>query len=418
MKRKFLLMALLCLSFWLKAQSNADQIKIGRVDTVYSEILKEKRPVLIYSPSYDTTYFTKPQFPVLYVLDGSGHFDELVTMIREMSVNNGNTVLPQMIIVGIANTQGHRTRDLTPSNTNMDPASGGGELFTSFIEKELIPYIDKNYATAPYRTFMGHSLGGLMVINTLLKHTALFNAYIALDPSMFYNNDELLKLADAKLGKIDLKGKTLFLGIANTMNPGMDTMQVRSDTTQITHHIRSILKLRDDFKKSAANNLRWNFKYYPDDDHGSMPFNAEYDGLRFVFQTNRFPRNQPMNQFFDKTVSATDLNAMIDAHYQQLSVERGYKVKPPEAEMNQLGYIFLQQKDYERSELFFKVNMDYYPENFNVYDSMGDYFLAVNNKQKAVESFKKALSIKFRPDIKEKLDKLGSRRLKFSIHAR
>ena len=182
MKRNFLLMALLCLSSWLKAQSNADQIKIGRVDTVYSEILKEKRPVLIYSPSYDTTYFTKPQFPVLYVLDGSGHFDELVTMIRQMSVNNGNTALPQMIIVGITNTQGHRTRDLTPSNTSMDPASGGGELFTSFIEKELIPYIDKNYATAPYRTFMGHSLGGLMVINTLLKHTELFNAYIANGP--------------------------------------------------------------------------------------------------------------------------------------------------------------------------------------------------------------------------------------------
>ena len=223
---------------------------------------------------------------------------------------------------------------------------------------------------------------------------------------MFYNNDELLKLADAKLGKIDLKGKTLFLGIANTMNPGMDTMQVRSDTTQITHHIRSILKLRDDFKKSAANNLRWNFKYYPDDDHGSMPLNAEYDGLRFVFKTNRFPRNQPMNQFFDKTLSIADLRAMIDVHYKQLSAERGYNVKPPEAEMNQLGYIFLQQKDYERSQLFFKVNMDYYPENFNVYDSMGDYFLAVNDKEKAIESFKKALSIKFRPDIKEKLDKL------------
>jgi predicted alpha/beta superfamily hydrolase len=406
MKRNILLISLLCLSLWARGQSGPQPIILGHIDTVYSEILKEKRPIWVYTPGFDTVYFTKPQYPVLYVLDGDGYFTSLVTMIQHLSQHNGNTVLPQMIIVGIPNTQGHRTRDLTAISSTQDKTSGGGENFTAFLEKELIPYIDKNYATAPYRTFMGHSLGGLLVINTLLKHPNLFNAYVAMEPSMFFDNDVLLGQVEGILKQKDFKGKSLFLAIANTMSPGMDTVQVRADTTMITHHIRSILKLKDNLQKYPTNNLRWSYKYYPDDDHPSVSLIAEYDGLRFVFKDNRFPLNQPQYQYFDKTISPARMRKMIDAHYRLMSEEMGYKVRPDEGSMNQFGYVFLQQKDYERSRMFFQVNIDYYPQNFNVYDSMGDCYLAMNEKNKAMEYFKKALSIKYRADIKEKLDKL------------
>jgi len=406
MKRNILLISLLCLSLWVKGQSGPQPIILGRVDTVYSEILKEKRPILVYTPGFDTVYFTKPQYPVLYVLDGDGYFNGLVTMIQHLSQHNGNTLVPQMIIVGIPNTRGHRTRDLTAIKGTQDPTSGGGENFTSFLEKELIPYIDKNYATAPYRTFMGHSLGGLLVMNTLLKHPNLFNAYVAMEPSMFFDNDVLLGHVDGILRQKDFKGKSLFLAIANTMNPGMDTTQVRTDTTMITHHIRSILKLKDKLQQHPANNLRWSYKYYPDDDHPSVTLIAEYDGLRFIFKDNRFPQNQPQFQYFDKTIKPAEMRKMIDAHYQLMTKEMGYSVRPDEGSMNQFGYMFLQQKDFERSRMFFQVNIDYYPKNFNVYDSMGDCYLAMDEKARAMEYFRKALSIKYRQDIKEKLDKL------------
>jgi len=122
-----------------------------------------------------------------------------------------------MIIVGIPNLPGKRFRDLTPSRSDVDPGSGGGEAFTSFLEKELIPYIDQRYATAPYRTLIGHSLSGLMVVNTLLKHNFLFNSYVALDPSMFYARGNLLHQSSDLLEKQNSKGRNLFLGIANTM---------------------------------------------------------------------------------------------------------------------------------------------------------------------------------------------------------
>jgi predicted alpha/beta superfamily hydrolase len=407
MKRNILLMAFACLSLWVKGQSHSAPINIGHVDTVYSTILNEKRPLLIYCPPHDTVYFSKPAYPVLYVFDGDGNFAFLQSMILKLSANNGNSILPEMIIVGIANTRGNRDKDLTPvADTTFDKRSGGGEQFTAFLEKELIPYIDKNYPTAPYRTLVGHSLGGLMAINTLMHHAGLFNAYIAIDPSMSFASHAVLKQTEAILKEHDFKGRSLFVAIANTMPTGMDTLRVRKDTAYINLHIRAILKLIDNLKAHPSNNLKWAFKYYPDDNHFSVPPIAEYDGLRFIFDGYQFPHDQPVPAFFDKTHSADSLKKLIVTHYQLLSREMGYVVRPSESMMNMLGYSFLQQKDYERSRMFFQLNMDYYPQSFNVYDSMGDNYLAVNEKDKAIAYFKKALTLKYSSEIKEKLDKL------------
>ena len=408
MIKLYILLGLLCLSVLTKGQSNQQAIVLGHVDTVYSEGLKEKRPILIYSPSYDSVYFIKPAYPVLYVLDGEGYFASLVTMIQQLSVHNGNTIFPQMIIVGIPNLRGTRNRDLTPSQSSMDPQSGGGEAFTAFLEKELIPYIDNQYATAPYRTLIGHSLGGLMVVNTLLKHPALFNAYVALDPSMSYDQANLLKQTGQLLKQQNWNKRSLFLGIANTMDPDIDTVQVRSDTTLTTYHIRSILKLKDDLTQATVKGLHWSYRYYSDDDHASVPQIGEYDALRFIFRTNRFPRNQPQSQYFDKNYSVAQLKKAMDVHYRLLSTERGYQVKPPEPLMNQLGYFFLQQKDFERAFFFFQTNVNYYPNSFNVYDGMGDYYLAIDKKTKAIECFKRALRLKNTAEIRDKLLKLSS----------
>jgi predicted alpha/beta superfamily hydrolase len=406
MKKSLLILFFACFTLVVKAQSHTEPIVLAHVDTVYSDILKENRPIWVYTPPFDTSYFTKPKYPVLYVLDGDGYFLSLVTMIRQLSVINDNTVLPKMIIVGILNTPGNRNRDLTPTKSTFDNKSGGGENFAAFLQQELIPYIDKNYATAPYRTLIGHSLGGLTAINILLKHTTMFNAYIANEPSMFYDDAALLKQAAPLLKQSNFKGKTLYMGIANTMDAGMDTAQARKDTSAITRHIRAILNLKDVLKANPANGLRWTYKYYPDDDHASVPFAAMYDGLRYVFRNNRFPRNQPQNQYFDKQLSAAVLKKMIERHYELLSDEMGYTVRPAESYFNQLGYTFMQLKENGKAELFFGLNMQYYPGSFNVYDSMGDLYLALNNKTKAIKYFKKALSIKYRKDIAEKLQKL------------
>ncbi|MDB5134388.1 MAG: alpha/beta hydrolase [Mucilaginibacter sp.] len=402
------------------AAANAQTVKnnlviIGKTDSVNSKILNEKRKVWIYLPAgYDDATFSKQRYPVVYLLDGDGHFASVTGMIQQLSEVNGNTICPDMIVVAIPNTD--RTRDLTPTNSMYDPTgkktdnfktSGGGEKFTAFIEKELIPHIDSLYSTAPYRVLIGHSFGGLTVMNIVVNHTNLFNAYVAIDPSMWWDSKKLLIQAHDVLQQKKFEGKSLFLGIANTMPAGMDTLQVRKDTTGKTAHIRSILELADILRgTSPANGLNFTYKYYHSDNHGSVPLITEYDALHFLFSWYGFPQSESA-MLFDASAKM-DVNAVLMAHYSNISKHMGYKVLPPESQLNELGYYYLQNNAPDKAFAVFNQNILNYPDSFNVYDSMGDYYDSKKDKGKTIEFYTKALKLKENPDTRQKLTKIQS----------
>ncbi|MEP6949522.1 MAG: alpha/beta hydrolase-fold protein [Ginsengibacter sp.] len=395
----------------VKAQTE-NKIVLGTIDSINSGILHEQRKVWVYVPnSGPNDIYAKQRYPVVYLLDGDAHFYSVAGMIRQLSSVNGNTICPEMIVVGIPNT--NRTRDLTPTYVNsnlpsidsdMRKNSGGGEQFISFIEKELIPHIDSLYPTEPYRVFIGHSLGGLTVINTLIHHTNLFNSYIAIDPSMWWDNQKLLKQSNSFLSQKKFTGKTLFLVVANTMRPGMDTMRVVIDTAGATIHIRSILKLANVLKSNPNNELRWNWKYYNEDDHGSVPLIGEYDALHFIFDYYK------ISQFANLADSSFKADSAVLAHFTNVSKQMGFMVLPPESFVNGLGYAYMQNKMFDKSFVFFKMNITNYPQSFNVYDSMGDFYDAKGDTKKAIEYYTKALTIKDLPDTREKLNKLKAKK--------
>ena len=308
-----------------------------------------------------------------------------------------------MIVVGIPNTD--RTRDLTPTHMDswqvMDLVldsdvcknSGGGEKFISFIEKELMPYIDSLYPTAPYRILIGHSFGGLTVMNTLIHHPNLFKAYVAIDPTMSWDNQKLLKEAKKALANNTYSGVSLFLGIANTMNEGMDTIKVKKDTTKSTEHIRSVFELRNYLNNNKQNQLEYAYKYYNNDEHNSVPLIAEYDAIRFIFN------------YYHLSLFYNDYRN-IENLYENLSEHFGYKVKPPESMVNDLAYTDLYFKRYDESLYLFKLNVINYPESYNVYNSMGDFYDAKGDKANAIDNYKKSLSIKEVLYTREKLERL------------
>lgn len=405
MKKLILSILTVILSLGALAQKD-NKVTIGTIDSIQSKILNEQRKIWIYVPS-SWSADSKQRYPVVYLLDGDAHFYSVVGMIQQLSQVNGNTISPEMIVVGIPNTD--RTRDLTPTHVDADPpfidsasskTSGGGERFVSFIEKELMPRIDSLYPTQPYKMLIGHSLGGLTVMNVAINHTKLFNSYICIDPSMWWDKMNLLNTTKKSLREKNFSGTTLYLGIANTMNESMDITKVRSDTSIGTRHIRSILDLDKYIKDQKQNGLRYESKYYSNDDHGSIPLIAEYDAFRFIFNKYRFKLS--FKDFTDPTV---DLVNKLEKHYQEVSKLFGYKLSPPENMINGLGYECLQRNQYAKAGGLFKLNVDNYPESFNVYDSYGDYFLAIGDKPKAIECFKKSLSIQENTTIREKLNK-------------
>jgi predicted alpha/beta superfamily hydrolase len=320
-----------------------------------------------------------------------------------------------MIVVGIPNTD--RTRDLTPTpidprldtdppnvtlaDTTFYKTSGGGENFIAFIEKELMPHIEAKYPTAPYKMLIGHSFGGLAVMQTFVHHNDLFNSYICIDPSMWWDKEKLLKETQKALAEKNFEGKSFYLGIANTLEEDMNIETVTKDTSGDSKHIRSILALQSSFEKNTKNGLKYRGKYYPDDTHGSAPLITEYDALRFFFDF--FPLNLTNKDFTDATGTIV---TKYQNHFAQISQKMGYQVKPNEGLINAMGYDFLSRKIYKTAESFFKLNVENYPESFYVYDSYGDYFIAIGDKANAIIQLKKALALKENEISRKKLTAL------------
>ncbi|MEJ5963704.1 alpha/beta hydrolase-fold protein [Pedobacter immunditicola] len=384
------------------AQSKGD-IVMGRIDTLHSAILNEKREILIYVPKAgNNNVKVEASYPVLYLLDGYAAFHSVTGVVQHLS-SIGK--IPKMIVVAISNTD--RVRDLTPTHSTewsdgtVDSSalktSGGGEKFILFLEKELIPHIESNYHTDPYRMFVGHSLGGLTVLNTLINHPSLFNSYVAIDPSIWWDQQSLLKKANTVLAQKNFAGKKLFYAAANTMEKGMDMVRVVKDTAIKNVHVRNNLKFREVLLKNKKNQLVWDWKYYHEDNHSSVPLIAAYDAFR---------------SFFKGFELADDLNdplvdlKFVQNHYKKVSAMLGYNVMPPENTVNILGYINLENKDYAKAYSFFKMNIDLYPESFNVYDSMGDYYIARGDKKKAKELLLKALMLNEHHDTRKKFEGL------------
>ncbi len=408
MKYVFTSLLLVASAFVATAQKDND-IVLGKIDSVYSTILNEQRKVWVYTPGAAGGFADASQrYPVVYLLDGPGHFSSVAGLIQQLSEVNGNTVLPQMIVVAIPNTD--RTRDLTPTHIVSDPPmmdsnfsknTGGGENFARFIEKELMPHIDSLYPTQPYKVLIGHSFGGLTAMNILTNHTRLFNAYVAIDPSMWYDNHRFLEATEKKLKSQDYKGVRLYLGIANTMPPGMTVEKMKKDTGSATRHIRSIFELDQFIRNGKVNGLQYASKYYPDDDHSSVPLITEYDGLRFIF--DYYKLSLTMADFTDTTGA---MARKYGQHYATISKEFGFTVAPPELLINSFGYQAIATKQYTNAAAYFELNIANYPRSGNVYDSYGDLFAAMKDTAKAIAQYQKALAVQENADTRRKMEEM------------
>jgi predicted alpha/beta superfamily hydrolase len=393
-----LLFVLFLFSLGASAQRSSPPI-LGFEEKIPSAILGQKRSVLIHLPVSNggNKKKDKGRYPVIYLLDGPDNFNSVVSIVEHMEESG---LCPPMMVVGIAHED--RLRELTTGVDKEFPGSvGTGEKFMSFVGKELIPYIDATYPTTTYRTFIGHSVGGLTVINTLLHNPNLFNAYVSLDGALWWREHQVVKEAQAILPTQKYKGKALFMALANRLERGVDTVSVLQDTGSSTDLIRSNLRFIQEIKKNKANGLLFNYRFYKNDDHASVRLIGEYDALRFVFGFYKL-------KIYDSELQNPnfDLQALLTNHYQNVSERLGYPVKPSENQVNNLAYAMLRAKQWQKSKALFELNVANYPNSANGYDSIGDFYLETRNKAKALESFRKALQLAEIPETRSKLNAL------------
>jgi predicted alpha/beta superfamily hydrolase len=315
----------------------------------------------------------KGSYPVLYMTDGGGNVNEIGGTIDFLASNNR---MPPLIVVGIANTD--RNRDLTPSHADVKnsdgtveamPTTGGADKFLDFIQTELIPEIEKRYPTEPYRVFTGHSLGGLFAIHALITRPELFDAYVAVSPSLWWDDARTLHQAQQFFARQKEFKKTLFFSLGNEgadMSGPFEQLQ-----------------------KTLSGNLPKGFVVgsarYPDETHGSTVLIAHYAGLHKIFTGWEMPRDA-------RTGFPIGGLAGIEQHYREVSERFRVKASAEQA-INSLGYNLLGDKKVDEAIAAFRRNVELYPGSANVYDSLADGFEAAGKSELAIQNVQKAIDV-------------------------
>ena len=256
------------------AQSRVDSaaastpLVIGETFTMRSTVLGEVRRINVYlPPAYSAT--ADARLPVLYMPDG-GIGEDFLHVAGLVQISSLNGTMRPMLLVGIENTE--RRRDMTgPTESAEDrkiaPRVGGSAAFRRFVRTELVPEIERRYRTAPGRAIVGESLAGLFVVETLLLEPDLFDTYIAIDPSLWWNDGRFVEGAAARLREIRATGKTLWLASGS-----------EAGNAGVTARMEAALA------KDAPPGLAWHHERMPEESHASIYHPAALRAFRAVLK--------------------------------------------------------------------------------------------------------------------------------------
>lgn len=317
-----------------------EKLTIGEKQTLFSKVLHENREVWVHLPkTYNDTAINPAKYPVIYLLDAENNF-EYYAGLTDFIARTPYADIPECIVVGIKNTA--RTRNLTPTKSQkkspVNPSltlfadSGGSENFVKFIQEELKPFISKNYRIQEYSVLVGHSFGGLFAINVFLTHPEYFNAYVANDPSLWWDNEVTISRTKKYLEKNKKfpANKSLYVSQADNEEQQKNW---NSDMTQAI----------EKFKEIVENNgtLNYRHRFFEGETHGTVSYPGNYEALKFIFKG------------FRTDIKKLAKNpGLLEAEYKQFSAKMGSEFTPSESYLNVI-LTFMKSNDFKESETYF-----------------------------------------------------------------
>lgn len=261
----------------LKSEPNSKPFVLGQIEEIISKELSEKRILNIYLPEgYNED--KKSTYPVIYLLDGSAD-EDFIHVAGLIQFNNFSWVnrVPKSIVVGIANID--RKRDFTYPTSNEKeakkfPTTGKSEKFIAFIEKELQPYIQQSFRTNDSKMIIGQSFGGLLATEILLKKPKLFNKYVIISPSLWWDNASLLNINSEIFNESFVNQTDVYIGVGKEgLTPSEIPRVMEVDANLLTEKLKS----------SKSKNIRVLFDYLPEENHATITHQAVFNALRLLF---------------------------------------------------------------------------------------------------------------------------------------
>lgn len=257
--------------------NNSKPFVLGTVEEIQSTQLGEKRVLNIYLPEgYNPNDTTK--YAVTYLLDGSADEDFIhVVGLYQFNTFEWINRVPKTIVVGIATVD--RRRDFTfPTTIEGDkkryPTTGHSDKFMAFLEKDLQPYIEKKYKTNGMKTIIGQSLGGLVAAEILLKKPTLFNYYVIISPSLWWDNGSLLNQATTNLSGGFSQKTNVYIGVGKEgLTPTEIPRVMEVDANLLAEKIKGV--------KNKAISVY--LDYLPEEDHATISHQAIFNALRALY---------------------------------------------------------------------------------------------------------------------------------------
>lgn len=263
-----------------KAPETSKPFVLGSIEELESKILGENRILNIYLPEgyipNDTT-----RYPVVYLLDGSADEDFIHTVgLFQFNTFSWIDRVPKSIVIGIATVD--RRRDFTfPSTIESEkknfPTTGHSDKFISFLEEELKPFINNKYKTNSSAMLIGQSLGGLLASEILLKRPEMFNKYLIISPSIWWDNGSLLNQSSQVIEKLSQK-TDVYIGVGKEgLTPGEFPRVMEVDANLLVEKLNN----------SKNKNIAVYFDYLPDEDHATISHQAIFNGLRMLYPVKK-----------------------------------------------------------------------------------------------------------------------------------
>jgi tetratricopeptide (TPR) repeat protein len=356
--RAALVLCGLVLPLWASAQPVAP-IVLGQRLQMRSQSLGEMRSYQVHRPGgYD---ISNARYPVVIVLDGEDLFQHLSTTVDLLSAAGK---IPPLLVVGIPNVD--RQRDL---DSTLAP---GSSAFLKFITDELVPKIDRDYRTRPYRILMGHSNGGLFTLYSMISAPAVFRGYVAM-AAAFGDAPELPKTIAAFL---DSHREPVLNNADLFMVTDDSTGMPLSGAWELSSHLQDrAVRVRD---------LRFTLQR-SGQSHSAVPLRSMQDGLTSIF--DGWELQDPFTLYEQGGLTA------IDKHFAALSERLGFDVPVPAETLFKTFTTLEGRKRFPEAEQVIKRAIESFPGSSSAFYYAARLYAQMGNRDLALESSKKALLI-------------------------
>lgn len=247
---------------------------------------------------------------VLYLIDGNLHFGIAVDTAR-IQACWPDVIDPVVVGIGYPTDSVSQALDLrmidltTPISEERlqqgfiakmpRPSEGFGGMDNYFrvIEEEIKPRVEAMVAiNRQDQVLMGHSLGGLTTLHALFRHTATFQQFVSISPSIWWNDRAVLAheaafCERAVAGQVKARALITVGGLESTMRfvPGLPASeQDFRDMTEECRMVPNTTELGGRLAALGLPNLHVETVVHDGDDHNMVPPAGIARGVRFAFR--------------------------------------------------------------------------------------------------------------------------------------